>query len=136
MSTRSGNSYLLDESSKLGSIPIEFQPILAEIMAKLEALTQIVPKLQAERKTPETEDTPSRNYRRDNSADPSNPNTQYMKSIKIDVSTFDGRHNPQLFLDWTLQLDMYFTWYELIESRKVKFVAMKLSGQVISIGPI
>jgi len=54
---------------------------------------------------------------------------QYLKSIKINVPNFEGRHDPQLFIDWTLQLDRYFTWYELTESRKIKYVAMKLSGQ-------
>jgi len=44
-----------------------------------------VTKLLAERKTPETEDTPLRNHHRDNSADPSNSDAQYLKSIKIDV---------------------------------------------------
>jgi len=36
---------------------------------------------------------------------------------------------PTTFIDWTLQLDRYFTWYELTESTKVKYAAMKLSGQ-------
>ena len=40
-----------------------------------------------------------------------------------------GRHDPQLFIDWTLKLDRYFTWYELTEFRKVKYAVMKLSGQ-------
>ena len=31
--------------------------------------------------------------------------SQLLKSIKIDVPTFDGRHDPQLFLDWTQELD-------------------------------
>jgi len=47
-------------------------------------------------------------------------------------------HNPQLFIDWTLYLNRYFTWYELTQSRKVKYAAsrkvkyaaMKLSRQV------
>jgi len=59
----------------------------------------------------------------------SNPDAQYLKSIKIDVPNFEGRHDPQLFIDWTLQLDRYFIWYELTESRKIKYTAMKLSGQ-------
>jgi len=39
----------------------------------------------------------------------SNPDAQYLKSININVLNFDGRHDPQLFIDWTLQLDKYFT---------------------------
>ena len=54
---------------------------------------------------------------------------KFLKSIKIDIPTFNGRHVPQLFLDWTQQLDKYFTWYDLTELRKVKFAAMKLTGQ-------
>ena len=57
------------------------------------------------------------------------PDSQLLKSIKIDVPTFDGRHDPQLFLNWTQQHDKYFTWYDLTKPRKVKFAAMKLIGQ-------
>jgi len=56
---------------------------------------------------PETEDTPLRNHHCDNFVDPFNLDAQYLKSIKIDVPTFAGCHDPQLFLDWTLQLDRY-----------------------------
>ena len=42
-----------------------------------------------------------------------NPDTQYLKSIKINVPNFNRRYDPQLFIDWTLQLDRYFTWYKL-----------------------
>jgi len=36
---------------------------------------------------------------------------------------------PTTFLDWTQKLDKYFTWYDLTEPTKVKFVAMKLTSQ-------
>jgi len=72
--------------------------------------------------------TSSRNNHRDRTNNSSNPDAQYLKSIKIDVLNFDGCHDT-LFIDWTLQLDRYFTWYELTESRKVNYAAMKLSGQ-------
>jgi len=54
--------------------------------------------------------------------------------IKIDFLNFDGRHDSLLFIDWILQVDRYFTWYEITESRKAKYAAMKLSGQTVSIG--
>jgi len=57
-----------------------------------------------------------------------NPDDQCLKSIKLDVPTFDGRLDPLLLLNW-LQLNRYFAWYPLSEPRKVKFVAMKLTGQ-------
>ena len=71
----------------------------------------------------------SRNNRRDNTDNPPNPDDQYLKNITIDVPTFDECHDPQLFLDWTLQLDKYFTWYNFTEPRKIKFAVMKLTGQ-------
>ena len=64
-----------------------------------------------------------------NTDNPPNLDDQYLKNIKIDVPTFDERYDPQFFLDLTLQLDKYFTWYNLTELRKIKFAAMKLSGQ-------
>ena len=48
-----------------------------------------------------------------------NPDAQYLKSIKIDVPTFDGRDDPELFLDWTQQIDKYFTWYDLMSLEKL-----------------
>jgi len=60
---------------------------------------------------------------------PSNPDDQFLKNIKIDVLTFVGRHDPQIFLNWTLQLDKYFIWYNLTEPRKIKFAVMKLTSQ-------
>ena len=58
-----------------------------------------------------------------------NPDDYYLKSIKLDVSTFDGCHDPQLFLNWIQQINRYFTWYPLSKPKKVKFAAMKLTDQ-------
>ena len=41
---------------------------------------------------------------------------------EVDVPTFDGYVDPQLFRDW-IKLDKYFTWYDLTEPRKVKFTS-------------
>jgi len=113
-------------------------------MAKLEALTHDMTQTRAdlhetkkqvkeiscrESSTVGENSSSSRNNRHDTTDNPPNPDDQYLKNIKIDVPTFDGRHDPKLFLDWTLQLDKYFTWYNLTELRKIKFTAMKLTGQ-------
>ena len=57
------------------------------------------------------------------------PNNQYLKSIKLDVLTFDDL-NSQAFLEWFRHMNKYFTWYSLSEVRKLKFVAVKLTSQV------
>ena len=54
---------------------------------------------------------------------------QYVKSVKLDTPSFDERLDPQAFIDWTLAIDRYFHWYDMLESRKVWFVIMNLTGQ-------
>ena len=98
-----------------------------EINAKLDTLKSLDERLT---KVESTHDqTPLKNNRCNNTENTSNPDAQYLKSIKIDVPNFEGRHDPQLFIDWTLQLDKCFTWYELTKSRKVKYATIKLFGQ-------
>ena len=47
----------------------------------------------------------------------------------MDVSNFDGRLDPQYYLDWVMSLERYFKWYEMSQERRVRFAAMKLVGQ-------
>ena len=99
MPTRSGHSYLLGESNKSHTTPMEPQQIeamFAKINAKLETLKTIDDRLTKVEST--RDQTPSRNNRH-NTHDPPNPNAQFLKSIKIDVPNFDGRHDPQLFIN-------------------------------------
>ena len=106
--------------------PQQIAAMFAKINAKLETLKTIDDRLTEVEST--RDQIPPRNNRR-NTENTSNPDARYLKNIKIDVSNFEGRHDPQLFIDWTLQLDRYFKWYEFTEYRKVKYTAMKLSGQ-------
>ena len=101
--------------------------MFAEINAKLDTLTTLDERLTKMEST--RDQTSPKNNRRNNTENTSNPEAQYLKSIKIVIPNFEERHDPQLFIDWTFQLDKYFTWYELTESRKVKYAAMKLSDQ-------
>ena len=54
---------------------------------------------------------------------------RYLKNIKVDVSNFDGRLDPQYYLDWVMSLECYFKWYKMSQERRVRFAAMKLVGQ-------
>jgi len=138
MPTHSDHPYLLGDSSKSHTALIDLQQIAAmfiEINAKLDTLKTFeerMDKVEATREpleSPTCDQTPPTNNRRNITDNTRNPDAQYLKSIKIDVPNFNGHHDPQLCIDWTLQLDRYFTWYELTELRKVKYDAMKLSGQ-------
>jgi len=56
-------------------------------------------------------------------------NAQYIKSVKVDVFSFNGRLEPQVYIDWQLAMDCYFRWHDMSELRKIRFAVMKLTGQ-------
>jgi len=97
MHTRSGHPYLLGESNKSHTSPVDPKLIVtmfAEINAKLEALNIFNERLTKVKST--RDQTPPRDNRRNSTDNTSNPDAQYLKSIKTDVLNFDGRHDPQL----------------------------------------
>ena len=108
MPTRSANTHFLGETSEPNADSIASQPILANHMAKLEALTtgldkinKKVDKLMTDRESFITEknSTTSQNNHRDHTNNPPNCDTQYLKNIEIDVPNLDGRHDSQLFIN-------------------------------------
>ncbi|KAK0591475.1 hypothetical protein LWI29_002616 [Acer saccharum] len=48
--------------------------------------------------------------------------------MKVDVSDFVGKLNPDAFFDWITALEDYFDWFSVPEDRKVWFVRLKLKG--------
>ncbi|KAK0583599.1 hypothetical protein LWI29_038569 [Acer saccharum] len=48
--------------------------------------------------------------------------------MKVGVSDFLGRLNPDAFQDWIMALEDYFDWFSVPEERKVRFVKLKLKG--------
>lgn len=57
------------------------------------------------------------------------PEGWIMKSIKIDVSAFDGWMDPHVFSYSLSIMNHYFKWYETSEERKVKLATMTLLSQ-------
>jgi len=51
-----------------------------------------------------------------------------LKNIKVEALTFDERLDPQVFLDWTSDMDHYFNWYDMSDKRRIWFAKMKLIG--------
>jgi len=37
--------------------------------------------------------------------------------------------NPQVFLDWTSDMDHYFDWYDMSDERRIRLAKMKLVSQ-------
>ena len=98
MPTRSGHSSLLEESSESHITPMDLQQIaamFAEINAKLDTLKTLDERLTKVEFT--RNQTPLKNNRHNNTENTFNPDAQYLKSIKIDVPNFEGRHDPQFF---------------------------------------
>jgi len=119
MPIRSGHLYILEESSKFHTTPMNSQQLaalIAEMKTKLDTLKKLEERMdKSDKKTGTINDwswvlhcwrkfNPPQNNHHDNTDNPPNPDDQFLKSIKINVPTFDGRHDPQLFIDWT-QLD-------------------------------
>jgi len=95
MPNHSGNSYLLDEISEPNTDFMASQSTLVDLMAKLEILTtgldktnEKVDKLVTDRESSTTAENlnSSRNNRRHNTDNTPNPDDQFLKNIKIDVS--------------------------------------------------
>ncbi|XP_072987259.1 uncharacterized protein [Typha latifolia] len=159
MPTRRGKAYLLSDSSESSSSSMdpELSKKLDDIMGQLGTLAQQVRDTQdtllgyqrvtdeqlyrVERPREHTAlqndhrpdlergESPTplpRQYFQGNERD---PDERYLRSIKIDAPMFDGRLDPQHFLDWIKDMDRYFKWYDMLEIRKVRFAAMKLTGK-------
>jgi len=66
--------------------------MFAEINVKLDTLQTFEERLTKVEST--RDQTLLGNNRRNNTDYPSNPDTQYLKSIKIDIPYFEGRYDP------------------------------------------
>ncbi|KAH7549905.1 hypothetical protein JRO89_XS13G0103300 [Xanthoceras sorbifolium] len=56
------------------------------------------------------------------------PLDELTKRMKVEVSDFFGRLNPDAFQDWITVLEDYFDWFSVPEDRKVRFVKIKLKS--------
>ncbi|KAL5800191.1 hypothetical protein ACOSQ4_033075 [Xanthoceras sorbifolium] len=56
------------------------------------------------------------------------PLGELTKRMKVEVSDFLGKLDPDAFQDWVTALKDYFDWFLVPEDRKVRFVKLKLKG--------
>ncbi|KAL5737848.1 hypothetical protein ACOSP7_030609 [Xanthoceras sorbifolium] len=56
------------------------------------------------------------------------PLDELTKRMKVELSDFFGRLNPDAFQDWITALEDYFDWISVPEDRKVRFVKIKLKS--------
>uniref|UniRef100_A0A5B7BML6 RNA-directed DNA polymerase n=1 Tax=Davidia involucrata TaxID=16924 RepID=A0A5B7BML6_DAVIN len=50
------------------------------------------------------------------------------RKVKIDAPSFDGKLDPNVFLDWLADIEDYFEWYDMSDYQRVRFAKMKLVG--------
>jgi len=87
--------------------------ILEDIKAQLNNLGQRMDMIENDRRDGDYQSSPRREDRIPRSHDRLNDDDQYLKNIKLDLSNFDGRLEPQYYLDWVMSLERYFKWYEM-----------------------
>ena len=51
------------------------------------------------------------------------------KKVHVEVLDFDGRIDPQVFLDLPTSLERYFDQYDMFDKRRVRIAVMKLIGK-------
>ena len=98
-------------------ITLEILKTLEEIKAQMNALGQRMDRMELERHDDSCNEERQLNNRREERINRNynryDEDERYLKNIKVDVSSFDGRLDPQYYLDWVTSLERYFKWYEM-----------------------
>jgi len=100
---------------------------LATQLDRLETNRRRIPELLEENKPRDNSRSPRRRQ-----AQPYNTkdtDAQYTKRVKVDTPSFNRRLDSQTYIDWQLATYRYFRWHDMSESRKIRFVMMKLTDK-------
>ena len=52
-----------------------------------------------------------------------------MRSIQVEVPNFNVSLDLIVYLDWEAGMNHCFAWYEMIDTRKVRFAQIRLMGR-------
>lgn len=58
----------------------------------------------------------------------------FTRNMKVDVTDFNGKFDPDAFHDWMVSLEDYFEWFAVPANRRVRFVKLKLKGVARMVG--
>ena len=50
-------------------------------------------------------------------------------NFKVEIPEFHGRFKPEDFVDWLNTIERVFDYYEVMDEKKVKLVAIRLKGR-------
>ena len=102
-------------TSSIDYMTLEIFKTLKEIKAQMNTLGQRMDRLEVEHHDGSRNEERQLNNRDNRREERINRNynrydedERYMKNIKVDVSNFDGRLDPQYYLDWVMSLERYF----------------------------
>ena len=61
--------------------------------------------------------------------EPMDQDEHVLRSVKIEAPSFDGLLDLKEYLDWEVDIDHFFEWYDTSEVRKIRFAKIKLINQ-------
>ena len=56
---------------------------------------------------------------------------KWESNFKIELPEFYGSLNHEEFMDWLNQVERIFDFHEVLDSKKVKFISIKLKGRAL-----
>ena len=57
---------------------------------------------------------------------------KWESNVKIELPKFYGSLNHEEFIDWLNQVERIFDFHEVLDSKKVKLISIKLRGRVLA----
>jgi len=122
MHIRSGRDYHFGETSVTmssnpekpsTSIDPKLLTIIEDIKTQLNHLGQRMDMIENDCRDGDRQSSPRQEDRVPRNHDRFENDDRYLKNIKLNMSNFDGRLDPQYYLDWVMSLEQYFKWYEM-----------------------
>ena len=57
---------------------------------------------------------------------------KWESNFKIELAKFCGSLNHEEFMDWLNQVERIFDFHEVLDSKKVKLISIKLRGRALA----
>ena len=61
--------------------------------------------------------------------EPMDQDERVLRNVKVEAPSFDGSLDFKEYLDWEVDIDHFFEWYDMSEVQKIKFAKIKLISQ-------
>ena len=114
---------------------IERENVIAELRRQVAALTEVVQRMQPPHETTDEPDESHSHFENPFGAPPrgrpyaerNEPRLDY--NFKVEIPEFQGSLKPKDFVYWLNIVERVLDYYEVIDEKKVKLVAIRLKGR-------